>query len=183
MTWARVILAAVVVLAPLGRRAWFAGKYAPQSCADRHFEHVLTSKFVAKHYDDETVVVNDVGAVGFYTRARLLDMYGLSSNEPMEFRKQAAGYTAADVHRWTRSEGASIAVLQVDWNQIHTRIPDDWVRVAHWYTPRNVAFGGTRVGLFAVDASRADELALNLRAFTDGLPQQVRIEFEPAFDE
>ncbi len=122
---------------------------------DRYLEHVQPALFVARHYNRCTIVLNDIGAVSYYADSRVLDMYGLSSLEPVAFRRQAGGYTKDDVGQWSQSASARIAILQVEWDQISPRIPDAWVKIAEWHIPRNVVFGDTRIGFFAVDAREA----------------------------
>jgi hypothetical protein len=80
------------------------------------------------------------------------------------------------VERWARDEGARIAILQVDWFEVHPRIPRNWVWVGDWVMPRNVVFETFRVGFFAVDSAEAPRLTEALRQFSPQVPRGIRQE-------
>jgi hypothetical protein len=160
-------------LAVLGRAA-SAVKQTPEAMNDRYLEHVLVAQFVRDHYNDSVIVVNDIGAVAWYTDARMLDMFGLASREPIAFRRQRGGYTAQDVRDWAVARGARVAILQVMWAEVAPRIPKEWIEVGEWHLPRNVVFGDTRIGFFAVDPAARATLAADLSSFRSMVPPQVR---------
>lgn len=141
---------------------------------DRLLEHIYPAKFVSTYYDYQTIVANDLGAVTFYTHARVLDMYGLGNVEPILFRQKKTGYTDADVFQWTAQQKAKIAILQVEWNEIYPRLPDKWIKIGEWTLPRNVIFGDKRIGFFALDPKEAQPLADNLREFSSTVPPQIK---------
>jgi len=165
-----VCLGTLVVLG----RAASALKQTPEAMNDRYLEHVLVAQFVRDHYNDSVIVVNDIGAVAWYTDARMLDMFGLASREPVAFRRRPGGYTAQDVRDWAAGHGARIAILQVMWAEVAPRIPKEWIEVGEWHLPRNVVFGDTRIGFFAVDPAARSTLAADLSRFRAMVPPQVR---------
>jgi hypothetical protein len=158
----------------LAKRGAIALIETPQAMHDRYLEHVQIARFVARYYNEGPVVVNDAGAVTFYSDARILDMYGLADTEPIRFRRQGDGYTKEDLAAWTAEEGARIAILQVAWKEVHEKLPESWTEVGRWTLPRNVAFPeDTVTAFYAIEKGEAERLAASLREFGTDLPKAV----------
>jgi len=117
-------------------------------------EHVAIAKFVAAYYPDETIAINDLGALAYYTDARVLDIVGLGDLEPLLIQRRTGGYTRDDVREWVGAHHARIAILQVDWSLIIPIVPPQWREVSEIALPPN----GKRVGFFAIDPQEADRL-------------------------
>ncbi len=146
---------------------------APQAMNDRYFEHVIPSQFVQEYYANDVVMANDIGALCFLTDARILDIYGLGSLEPAQFREGPGGYAKEDLKQWSREEGARIAIVQLGWGEITERLPDDWILVGVWDVPRNVVFGDTEVGWYATSEAEAELLMKNLSEFAPKVPFDI----------
>jgi len=169
------ILGMAILASPFAARSYTTLANTQKAMHDRYLEHIQPSRFLKEYFPDATVVVNDIGAVAYFTDCHLLDMYGLGNIEPMRFRKSESGYTKAQVDEWTRSEDAVIALLQVQWDAIHPRIPDSWIKVAEWEVPRNVVFGDLRIGWFAIKQELASVLAADLLVFKDQMPPDIKV--------
>ncbi len=111
-----------------------------------YLEQYQTAQFIERYYPNDAVIVNDLGAVTYYTRARILDLVGLGDIEPLAIMRRSA-YTGREVTQWTAPYRPSLAIVSLGWSISGALIPRDWVRVAvvevppHWH----------RVGFFAVD--------------------------------
>ena len=88
-----------------------------------------TAQFIQLYYPDDAVVVNDLGAVTYYSRARILDLVGLGDIEPLRFMRRGS-YTSRDVAAWTAPYHPSIAIVQLGWSVVVPLIPSEWVKVA-----------------------------------------------------
>ena len=135
-----------------------------RSAVNTRVEHLGMARFIESFYDRDIVVVNDVGAVSYYTNARLLDVVGLCSNEPVRITRQRGTYSADDLYTWTATAGASIAIMQIDWAWVAPRVPWQWIKVAEVTIPTH----GQRVGFFAIDSSAASRLRANVQQFYGG---------------
>ncbi len=167
------ILIITLVSDPLESRGFESLKETPQATNDRYLGHVYPAQFVAKYYNNSTIVVNDLGAVSFYTDAHILDMYGLGSKEPVYFLQETGKYNKSDVDNWTKQQSAEIAILQPEWIVIAPRIPDSWQMVGEWHTPQNVAFGDTTIGIYTVNSSKKADLIKNLKDFSSDIPKEI----------
>ena len=164
----------LVVTLPFGGRILTSLKDTPQATHDRFLEHIQIAQFIRKYYNDSVVALNDIGAVAYFTDARIIDIYGLSSLEPYIFRGQDNGYSKQDVYTWTKNEGVQIAFLQIQWNEIQPRVPDEWELVSQWEIPQNVVFHDTKFGIFAVDPLARDDLIKNLKSFEAEMPSDLK---------
>jgi len=111
-----------------------------------YLEQYQTAQFVRLYYPGDAVIVNDLGAVTYYTQARILDLVGLGDVEPLVIMRRTA-YTSSDVTAWTAKYQPSIAVVSLGWSVVDPLIPPEWVRVA----VVEVAPHRHPVGFFAVD--------------------------------
>ena len=145
----------------------------PQATNERFLEHIQPARFIKRYYNNSVVAINDIGAVAYFTDARIFDVYGLGSIKPYIFRKQDAGYSKQDVYSWLQSEGTQIAFLQIQWSEIYRRIPNEWEMVGQWNIPENVVFGDTNIGIYAVDPTARESLIQNLKTFEREMPVNI----------
>jgi hypothetical protein len=129
---------------------------------DRFLEHIQMARFVSGAYDHDTVVVNDIGTIAFYSHAHLLDVIGLGSVEPIRAMRERHSYTAVDVSSWASSQHASIAILQTQWQRVSDVIPPTWTKVQTWTIPRNVVFRDYDISFFAVAPEEIPRLCASL---------------------
>jgi hypothetical protein len=96
------------------------------------------------------VIVNDLGAVTYFTQARILDLVGLGDIEPLVIMRTRA-YTGREVAEWTAPFRPKIAIVSLGWSVAVPLIAPQWLRVAVVDMPPD----GHRVGFFAVDPAEA----------------------------
>lgn len=133
-----------------------------RASSDRFLEHIQMARFISHAYDHDTIVVNDIGTIAYYTHAHLLDLIGLSSIEPVRAIHDKRSFTAADVDAWASSRHTSIAILQTQWHLVSRVIPPSWTRVQTWTIPRNVAFKDFDISFFAITPQQIPRLCASL---------------------
>ena len=117
-------------------------------------EHVAIAQFVATHYPTETIAINDLGALAYYTEADVVDIIGLGDLEPLLIQRRTHRYTREDVHEWVGAHHARIAILQTDWSFVIPLVPGQWTQVMELALPPD----GKKVGFFAIDPTEAVRL-------------------------
>jgi hypothetical protein len=115
-----------------------------------YLEQYQTAQFIQRYYPRDAVIVNDLGAVTYYTQARILDLVGLGDIAPLAIMRRSA-YTGREVTQWTAPYRPSIAIVSLGWSIAGALIPREWVRVAVVEPPPD----WHRVGFFAVDPKGA----------------------------
>ena len=109
-------------------------------------EQYQSAQLIRSYYPGAAVIVNDLGAVTYYTQARILDLVGLGDIEPLVIMRNTA-YTSREVTAWTAPYGPKVAIVSLGWGVALPLIPPEWVRVAVVEMPPHFH----RVGFFAVD--------------------------------
>jgi hypothetical protein len=148
--------------------------------ADRRNEHLPPAAFIHDYYRNKTIMANDIGMLTYYGGARILDIYGLGTNEPLKFMRQPNGYGPLQLSRWAAEQHVAIAIAQICWDPVFKVLPDDWQLVEVWHIPRNVVFSDKDVGIFAVDPDEADALRAVLVRFS--LPPGIAVKHFNAAD-
>ncbi len=162
-------LAAILTLAVtpfLGYRIAVGVVRGPMASFDRYNEHIQMAWFVARFFDHDAVVANDVGAVAFYSQSHLLDAAGLASELPSKLLHEGRPMTAADLAAWAAAQRAPVAILQTDWGYIQRLLPPGWIAVGQWKLARNIVFADRTVGFYATEPSALPRICRSLHSFT-----------------
>ena len=154
------------LLPSLARRINVGSVVTVKAAVDRYNEHIQMARFAATSYDHDTIVVDDLGAVAYYSNARLLDMIGLGSVEPLLMLRQGRPFNVDDMARWATEKDASIAILQSGQVSIRALTPKDWKLVQTWHLPRNRLFDDYDVSFYAIRPGEAARLCTALNKFT-----------------
>lgn len=168
--WAPVALLALLIGTPMIKRSFSGMKSYVQSGQDRWQIHIRPALFVKRYYNDSAVVVNDLGAMSFFTNAHVIDVYGLGDLTPVNLRHSPEGYNKATVENWIAQTGAPLAILQIDWVEVRDVIPDSWVKVGQIHADRNVVWGDLDVGFFSLQQASSDQLKRNIEEFDQAVP-------------
>lgn len=151
-----------------GVRAARALRDTPQASHNVYTQQHQMARFLRRFYEGQVVAANDIGAISFAADIRLVDLFGLATQEVAALRLRQQ-WDAPQIAALARRRGVQIALLYVSWFPI----PPQWARVADWRIPDNVVCGDDTVSFFAVDPSAAGPLAEHLREFAGTLPDDV----------
>jgi hypothetical protein len=169
--WDKVFIGAAIVgfflLLPtsLDRRIRTGTITTVQAGVDRYDEHIQVARFVKAHYDHDTIILDDIGAVAYYSDARLLDIIGLGSAEPLLTARRRGKFVASDIAQWANARNAPIAILQSGTRELQALTPPGWLLVQTWRLPRNVIFKDYDVSFFAIRRSALPRLCDALAKF------------------
>lgn len=160
-----LLVASPILVRRLFDRGWSEGTIAVQRASiDRYTEHIQMARFMAQFYPDDTIVANDIGAIAYYTNARILDVAGLGSAEPIRALKSGHSMSANEVAAWASMQHASIAMMQGS-GIFASKIPASWIHVSSWIIPRNVAYPDRTIDFYAIDAKDVLRLCHALKVF------------------
>ena len=129
--------------------------------------------FLRDHYAAQPVALNDIGAPGYLSSARLVDIVGLASQEVAEARRQRRFDRQAMDALIERHDVQAIVLYESVFRPI---MPESWVKVGEWTIPQNVAASEDTVAFFAPDPEKAARLRQALDAFAPRLPDAVSYE-------
>jgi len=179
---ARVIGACLVafLMLPIFLRATTANLKLPRAGINIYEQQYQMSRFLKLYYDTSTVAANDIGAIAFFTNARIVDLWGLGSIDIARSKK--GGYwNAPFLDSISRKEEASIAIIYDSW--IDKAIPPHWKKAGEWKIFNNVVCGDDHVSFYAIDTTGFDKLKQNLVAFEKQLPPTVAVHYNTGSNE
>ncbi|MGH7282338.1 MAG: hypothetical protein ACRELY_12485 [Polyangiaceae bacterium] len=166
-----VLPLAILALPIVGRAV---GAFRTSVLASRNIfdQEAQTASFVRTYYDADTVALNDIGAVTFFTHAKIVDLMGLASPDIAKARgMRIDGPLSRDaIDRQTKSENARIAIVYDDW--FVGSIPTSWRKVGTITIPDNHVCAKDTTSFYSVNE---DDRILreNFRAFARHLPEGV----------
>ncbi len=164
------VLLGILVAAP----RWPALPETPRGMAEVYCQQGQMARFVRAYYNQATVALNDIGAVSYYTEARLVDLVGLA-NHRLAVARVKGGITPEFLDRVAAEEGAQIAICYTDW--FRQGPPARWRLVAAWVTPgEEIAVAGQTVGFYALREDPA-VLRQRLEAFQPWLPTGIAVRY------
>jgi hypothetical protein len=158
------VLVAALFYPALADRAYKGVVDPVEAMHDRYFEHLQPAFFIQHSYAHSVVVASDIGAISYYTDAKVLDPIGLGSPEPLLEVKRDGVFSPGDLDAWALRDGAQVAVLETGWMTVRRLVPVQWVCVEAWHVPRNVVYHNLDISFYAVNPEEAPELKRKLAA-------------------
>ena len=175
-TWVAAGAMAILVVARPGqsRLAW--AIHFPVGATNVYQQQYQMGRFLRTYYHGQAVAANDIGAISYFADLRLLDIWGLATQEVTRARLNRL-YNGAAIGRLARDKGIRVAVVYRSWlfdvlPGLHGP-PRRWVEMGRWRIPYNVICGDDTVNFYAVDPSEAPRLRQHLEDFATRLPPQV----------
>ena len=184
--WIRlgIVTGACVLILPLCVRAVRAHVSIPLASRNIYEQQVQMANFVSDYYENAPIGANDIGALSFLGRGRVLDLWGLAETDIAMARRDGR-YGTSMIERVTLEYGAEMIVVYDSWFTRFGGLPNSWVRVGQWSVRNNVVLGGDVVTFYASTEEFAEVLAENLRRFGERLPARVHQSgpyLEPSFE-
>lgn len=140
-----------------------------------------TAHFLKQFYENETVILNDIGAVSYFTNIDIIDIAPLSHNGILNYFVQNSGFDSNFKH-YLNGFNPKIAIIYDDWflkNDDELRdlgnyfTPED--RIEKWIILNNYICGDSAVTFYSLSEEK-DNLIKNLEKYSDILPRTVRRE-------
>ena len=149
-------------------------RFASQNIHDQQYQMGL---FAKQYLSRNTVVLNDIGAVGYLSDARVVDFFGLSTIEVAR-AKVKHEYTREFRRALAAKYGARMAILyKKEFAETNTRsgggLPAEWTEVGSWKIPDNRICWSDTVTFYAVDPAYKNDLIADLKQFSPRLPVGV----------
>jgi hypothetical protein len=132
-----------------------------QASRDTFRQQIQMAAFVERYSPNGPVVINDIGAICFYTDAPIVDLVGLANMNAARARLE--GSLSTQTIR-VLSQGARIAIVYENWYTPFGGLPAEWVKAGEWTLPDTAMIGHT-VSFFAVDPAEAERLRTALAEY------------------
>ncbi|MGZ3905098.1 MAG: hypothetical protein ACXVC6_15455 [Bacteroidia bacterium] len=162
------------LLFPIVLRSVTALDKTVQACHNIFDQQYQMARFTNKFYNQGTVALNDIGAVGYYTDAHIVDLWGLASIEVAKSKKQHF-WNSTFLDSLTTAQKAQYSMIYDSW------FPDSlsrrWSKAATWKIQNNIVCGDSIVSFYSIDTTQKSLLQQRLRSFEPELPHSVEVKY------
>ena len=143
-------------------------KYASKNIEEQQIE---MSRLLGRFYKNQNVVVNDIGAIAYFSNVKIYDIAGLATTDvagyyyknkdldPEIFNKKYHNYMASQILQ----KQCSVAVIYPKW--FPDGIPKSWIPIASWTIEKKMGVANQTVVWYAMNQKEAETLLKNLKIF------------------
>lgn len=164
-------LIALYTLAAFGWRLQKGHREALQSSHEIFLQQIQMAHFVKTFFPDNTIVMNDIGAVCYFTDIHCIDAYGLATIEIAKAKKVKA-YDCDMLDSLSVKKNADLAIVYPQWinsgymfsNYSAGKTPSAWKKAGSLILGKsNYVIGGDTVSFYAIKENYFDSLRTSLR--------------------
>lgn len=168
-----LLLLLTLCLCPSLIRARIAFRQTVPAMQNVYHQHFQMMRFLKTFYDRETVVINDVGAVTFFTDVRCLDTGGLINSEIVRLM-HSCQWTPDRLRALVAERKARIAIV---YPELLPGPMPDWIPLATWRIADNAICAYDTVYVCALNPAEVPRLQTALRLFAIGrrVPVEERL--------
>lgn len=167
------VIAAFFLLFPVVLRGMSGLSKASQGCINIYDQQYQMAAFTKKYYNQSAVALNDIGAVAYFTNAKIIDLWGLANIEITKSKK---------LHYWTpqfldslcRANKVQMAIIYDSW--FSDSLTKRWKKAATWKIQNNIICGDSIVSFYSLDSTQ-NILQQNLKMFQSQLPPSVEVKY------
>jgi hypothetical protein len=167
-----LVLLSFIVLFPFGDRSLRALLTTSQAMNNIYEQQQQMARFVLKYYNGQAVAINDIGAVAYRTDARLLDLWGLASQDVARLKLRGE-YGPGAIADLAERSGVEIAIVYDLFFEETGGLPERWEKVGEWQIANNRVCASDTVAFYAIREGARSRLWRNLKDFQMELPQDV----------
>ena len=171
--FAGILVASALVVIGLGARSSASLQMTVPATTHIHLQQVQMGHFVEQFYAGKVVAANDVGAISYFGKAPVLDLWGLGHNE-VAHTKLANQYGPQTMATIASKNDVAIAIVYEEAFEPYGGLPPRWKAVGRWSIKNRQPLSLDVVTFFAVGPDERQRLGDNLRIFE--LPPEVTLE-------
>lgn len=152
----------------------------PAATHEIFLQQYQMAQFLKQYYPNTAVALNDIGAVGFFTNVKIIDLWGLGSLDVARAKTEKR-YSSETIDIITRSHGVKIAIVYDRWFDKYGSLPKSWFLVARQriLLRSTWVLGGDTISFYALDSQERDVLQRNLKEFiAEEYYPEVETQFE-----
>jgi hypothetical protein len=168
--WTVLGMLACIPFAVRGMETWSG---APRAVANIYEQQIQMARFIGAYYPGSAIALNDIGAVSFFTDAKVVDLWGLADREVARARL-ADAYNPTVMAREVARNHARIALVYDAWFYQFGGVPSNWTEIGRWRIDDLYIGGADTITIYATDPGEVAYLRASLQAFSACLPRSVQ---------
>jgi hypothetical protein len=145
-----------------------------QACINIYDQQYQMAMFTNKFYNQSIVALNDIGAVSYFTNAKIIDLWGLANTEVARSKKQHY-WTSEFLNRLCNQNDLQMAIIYDSW--FPDSLSKKWTRAATWQIQNNIICGDSIVSFYSMNLTSKNLLQQKLRLFQNQLPSSVEVKY------
>lgn len=146
-------------------------RYAMSNIYD---QQIQMSRFINEYYNHSEIVINDIGAISYYTDAKYLDLWSLASTDITNFVLKYGKLDKDIVYELAEKRESKIAVIYSESS--FNYVPDEWKKIASWTIENRQAPNYSTVYFYTINVSDA-QLLDQIIEFSKSLPDNVKVKY------
>jgi len=158
---------------PLLLRSGAAFLKTKQACINIFSQQYQMAQFLKKYYQGATVAANDIGALSFFTNAKIIDLWGLG-NIDVARSKKGSYWNPVFLDSLVNAHHVKLAIVYDEW--FDPSLLRSWKKLATWQISNNVICGSDFVSFYSINEADAIAIKNNLQEFQKYLPN-VKVEY------
>lgn len=166
----------LAILTPFFKREYFALWMLPHASKNIYQQQIQMAKFVRENLNEETIALNDIGAVCYFSNIKCVDLVGLGTLEVLQAKKSEK-FNTSFIEKFANKENVTMAIIYDYWFTGNISPPSSWIKIGEWQIFNNVVCGSDVVSFYVVDKSRLNELKSKFAAFSNNLVKGVLVKY------
>lgn len=135
-------------------------------------QQICMSKFIGKYYNNSNIIINFVGAISYYTKAKYIDLYGLASPHILNYKFKTNDKKFKNLPYLIEKEAKETKErLICIYENSFKKIP------ASWQIENIVACGKGTVYFFGINKQQYSDIILNFKAFQNKLNPTIKVKY------
>lgn len=167
-----IILLFGLIIIPLGPKGCYSFSETPVATQNIYHQQYQMGLFIKQFYNNESIALNDIGAVNYLADVKNTDVYGLS-NMYVAKAKKGSYYTSEELSNLVKNNNVKVIIIYDNWFQ--NMIPLDWIKVSDWEIQNNIVCGDSKISFYVRDPKDKENLLKNIKIFSTGLPEGVKV--------
>lgn len=167
-----VIFLLGLILIPLSGGGCYAVTETPTATKNIYEQQYQMALFIKEYYNNDTIALNDIGAVNYLADIKCIDLYGLANMQVANAKKNGS-YDEDSILKITRENDVKLIIIYDWW--FKNKIPKDWIKVCDWKIQDNVVCGGDTISFYVLSNEEKDKLIRNINTFSLKMPEDIEV--------
>lgn len=162
------------LLIPVVLRGFSALDKTSKACINIYDQQYQMAKFIKQYHNNDVIALNDIGAISYFTNAKIIDLWGLATIDVTKSKKQHY-WTSNFLDSFCKAKQVKVAIIYDAW--FTDSLTSHWSKTATWQIQNNVICGDDIVSFYSLEPSLKVKLQQQLKEFEKQLPTSVRVQY------